>query len=228
VHHDGVVRYQPRSDSISSFGLHDDNRIVGLVLDPFRARRTQCARHDPDLRLGHARSQRGGTAGPGPWAATYSIMGVVVDLGCGAGRALQHLRRAVGGDGVVIGADVPEDMLRAARDSAQRASAALILADAETLPVVANSVDAIFAAGLLTHVPNAHDLLVNLARSARSDCRLALFHPVGRATLARRHERSLRPDELLDPSVLPDVLGAAGWVPERIDDAEHRYLALAH
>ena len=70
VHHDGVVRYQPRSDSISGFGLHDDNRVVGLVLDPFRARRTQCARHDPDLRLGHAHSQRGGTAGRWPTRRT--------------------------------------------------------------------------------------------------------------------------------------------------------------
>ncbi len=34
-------------------------------------------------------------------------------------------------------------------------------------------------------------------------------------------------DELLDPSVLPGVLAAAGWELERIDDADHRYLALA-
>ena len=57
--------------------------------------------------------------------------------------------------------------------------------------------------------------------------RLALFHPIGRAALAARHQRALRPDELLDPTVLPDVLAASGWVAERIDDADHRYLALA-
>jgi hypothetical protein len=32
---------------------------------------------------------------------------------------------------------------------------------------------------------------------------------------------------LLDPSVLPGVLAAAGWRTERIDDSDNRYLALA-
>ncbi|MDQ1382426.1 MAG: hypothetical protein QOJ71_3145, partial [Actinomycetota bacterium] len=35
-------------------------------------------------------------------------------------------------------------------------------------------------------------------------------------------------DDLLDPSVLPDVLAGTGWVPERIDDSDDRYLAIAH
>ena len=37
--------------------------------------------------------------------------GVVIDLGCGTGRALPHLRRAVGPDGVVIGIDATSQML---------------------------------------------------------------------------------------------------------------------
>ena len=102
-----------------------------------------------------------------------------------------------------------------------------MLGDATRLPVAPTRVDAIFAAGLLTHVPDATALLRELARIGRPACRLAIFHPVGRAALARRHHRELRPDDLLDPRVLPTVLGAAGWNPQRIDDAEHRYLARA-
>lgn len=154
--------------------------------------------------------------------------GVVVDLGCGTGRALAHLRTAVGADGVVVGVDVTEEMLRTARAAGDRdARASLVLADATGLPFAPRSVDGIFAAGLVTHVPDPEALLRALAEVARADGRLAIFHPIGRAALARRHGRTLRPDELLDPSVLPGVLAANGWEPERVDDAEHRYLALA-
>jgi SAM-dependent methyltransferase len=153
--------------------------------------------------------------------------GVAVDLGCGTGRALTDLRAAVGGGGVVIGIDATMQMLEVARAKHRDAHATVLLADAARLPIAVGSVDAFFAAGLLTHVPDPVDLLRVLARHARAGCRLALFHPVGRVALAARHGRTLAPDELLDPSVLPQVLAATGWAVERIDDADDRYLALA-
>jgi hypothetical protein len=55
---------------------------------------------------------------------------------------------------------------------------------------------------------------------------LGLFHPVGRRTLAARHGRTLDPDELLDPRVLPAVLAGAGWELDRIDDGPDRYWAV--
>jgi uridine kinase len=155
------------------------------------------------------------------------VNGVVVDLGCGTGRALTDLRAAVGAGGVVIGIDATTRMLEVAREKHRDAHASVLLADAACLPIALASVDAFFAAGLLTHVPDPHELLRALARHARPGCRLALFHPVGRVALAARHGRTLAPDELLDPSVLPHVLAATGWTLERIDDADDRYLALA-
>jgi SAM-dependent methyltransferase len=154
--------------------------------------------------------------------------GVVVDLGCGTGRALPLLRHAVGPQGIVVGIDATPEMLRVASDRQRDIAAPLLLADVARLPVADGSVDAFFAAGLLTHVPDPHDLLRSLARAASPDCRLAVFHPIGRAALARRHHRELRPDELLDPQVLPGLLAASGWTLASIDDGEHRYLALAH
>jgi hypothetical protein len=76
-------------------------------------------------------------------------------------------------------------------------------------------------------VPDPIALLQHLASFGSAAARLAVFHPIGRAALAARHQRALEPDGLLDPSVLPGVLARAGWTIERLDDAETRYLAIA-
>jgi SAM-dependent methyltransferase len=153
--------------------------------------------------------------------------GTVVDLGCGTGRALPFLRDAVGAAGLVVGVDATPEMLRAARDHRRDDHAPLVLADVTRLPFAPRRVDGFFAAGIVPHAPDPAALLELLARAGRPGCRLAIFHPVGRAALARRHHRELQPDELLDPRVLPGVLAASGWAPESVDDADHRYLALA-
>jgi SAM-dependent methyltransferase len=152
---------------------------------------------------------------------------VVVDLGCGTGRALTALRRAAGTGATVIGVDVTPEMLRAAAASDRQGTGELVLADVDALPLRPASVDAFFAAGILGHVPDPARLLQTLASFARPGARLAVFQPIGRAALAARHQRALQPDELLDPSVLPDVLAGAGWTIETLDDGESRYLAIA-
>jgi ubiquinone/menaquinone biosynthesis C-methylase UbiE len=152
---------------------------------------------------------------------------IVVDLGCGTGRALPLLRRATGTDGVVVGMDATVEMLHAACAKDRHEHAQLVLADVARLPIVRGRVDAILAAGIVTHVPDPRALLAALARAGAPGCRLAIFHPIGREALARRHQHALEPGELLDPNVLPGVLAGTGWTLGTIDDAGHRYLALA-
>jgi SAM-dependent methyltransferase len=149
---------------------------------------------------------------------------VVVDVGCGTGRALPALRTATGAAGLVIGLDATLAMLEAA---AGRGRALLVAADARCLPLRDASVDVLFAAGLVTHLPDLHAGLVELARVCRVGGRLALFHPTGRAALAARHGRALSDDELLDESRLDASLAVCGWVLDVYDDAPDRFLALA-
>jgi SAM-dependent methyltransferase len=152
---------------------------------------------------------------------------VIADLGCGTGRALPFLRDAVGASGLVLGVDITPEMLDAAAPNTHAAHGVLVLADVTRLPVRAESLDAVFAAGLLAHLPDPGAFLRSLADAARPGARLALFHPIGRAALARRHNRALGTDELLDPRVLPGVLAVNGWTLATLDDAETRYLAIA-
>jgi SAM-dependent methyltransferase len=153
--------------------------------------------------------------------------GVVVDVGCGTGRALPALRMAVGPAGTVIALDITPEMLAVARPAATLAAAALVLADARALPFRDGSVDAIFAAGLVNHLPDTGAGLRGLARVTRPGGLLVLFHPSGRAALAARHGHALSPDEPLAEGPLRRSTAASGWALTAYDDAPHRFFAVA-
>lgn len=153
--------------------------------------------------------------------------GVVIDVGCGTGRALPALRQAVGPRGAVIAIDVTPEMLRQARPKGRLADAALVLADARRLPLADASADAVFAAGLVNHLPDAEAGLGELARVTRRGGRLVLFHPSGRAALAARHGRAPTPDEPLAEGPLLRSTRVAGWRLTGYDDTADRFFAVA-
>jgi SAM-dependent methyltransferase len=153
--------------------------------------------------------------------------GAVLDVGCGTGRALPALRSAVGPAGTVIGLDLTPQMLAVAKANRRAEHAALLLAEASRLPLADASVDAVFAAGLVNHLPHVTAGLAELARITRSGGRLIIFHPSGRAALAARHGRTLRPDEPLAERRLSALLASTGWGLDGYDDPPDRFLALA-
>ncbi|MGW6915266.1 class I SAM-dependent methyltransferase [Kitasatospora sp. NPDC054939] len=165
------------------------------------------------------------------YAAAIAELGLrpgasVLDAGCGTGRALPLLRAAVGPDGTVLGADVTPEMLAEAA-ARHPGSAELLLADCARLPLPASGLDAVFAAGLVSHLADPELALHELARVTRPGGRLALFHPLGRAALAARHGRELTPDDRRAEPNLRPLLSAAGWELESYTDTDERWLALA-
>ncbi|MEV6631767.1 class I SAM-dependent methyltransferase [Actinoplanes sp. NPDC051470] len=152
--------------------------------------------------------------------------GVAIDIGCGTGRALPPLRDAVGPAGTVIGVDHTPEMLQVAAGRARASAATLVQGDARQLPFATGTADALFAAGLVTHLPEQDEALSELARITRPGGRLILFHPTGRATLAARHGRTLDPSELLAADVLPAVMSRTGWSLLSYDDAPDRFHAV--
>ncbi len=152
---------------------------------------------------------------------------VVIDVGCGTGRALPALRQAVGPHGAVMAVDLTPEMLRHARAKGRGAHATLVLADARQLPFASASADAVFAAGLIMHLPDPEAGLRQLARITRPGGLLILFHPSGRAALAARHGRTLEPDEPLAAVPLQRSTQITGWRLTTYDDAEYRFLAIA-
>ncbi|MGA5289728.1 class I SAM-dependent methyltransferase [Streptomyces pseudogriseolus] len=153
--------------------------------------------------------------------------GRVLDAGCGTGRALPALRGAVGRSGVVLGADLTPAMLREAARAGRDRDGALLLTDVARLPLRSSSLDAVFAAGLIAHLPQPGENLREIRRVVRPGGTLALFHPVGRAALAARQGRRLTPDDLRAEPNLRALLTSAGWRMMSYVDEDTRFLALA-
>lgn len=166
------------------------------------------------------------------YAAAVAELGLragdrVLDAGCGTGRALPPLRAAVGPSGVVLGADLTPAMLREAVRAGRDRDGTLLLTDVAALPLRAGSLDAVFGAGLISHLPNPAEDLRELARVVRPGGVLALFHPIGRAALAARHGRPLTPDDLRAEPNLRPLLAGSGWRLTSYVDEDTRFLALA-
>ncbi|MEV5101234.1 class I SAM-dependent methyltransferase [Streptomyces massasporeus] len=166
------------------------------------------------------------------YAAAVAELGLrtgdrVLDAGCGTGRALPPLRAAVGASGVVLGADLTPAMLREAVRAGRDRDGQLLLADVAALPLRSRSLDAVFGAGLISHLGNPPENLRELARVVRPGGVLALFHPIGRAALAARHGRPLTPDDLRAEPNLRPLLAGSGWRLTSYVDEGSRFLALA-
>ncbi|MEU0840562.1 class I SAM-dependent methyltransferase [Streptomyces sp. NPDC005962] len=151
----------------------------------------------------------------------------VLDAGCGTGRALPALRAAVGPGGTVLGFDLTPAMLEAAVRAGRDRDGALALADVARLPLRDGCLDAVFAAGLISHLTDPADALRELARVVRPGGSFALFHPVGRAALAARHGRELTPEDLRAEPNLRPLLARCGWRLDAYTDEDTRFLALA-
>jgi SAM-dependent methyltransferase len=166
------------------------------------------------------------------YAAAVADLGLregdrVLDAGCGTGRALTPLRAAVGASGVVLGADLTPAMLQAAVRAGRADDGQLLLADVAALPMRSHALDAVFAAGLIAHLPQPGENLQELARVVRPGGRLALFHPIGRAALAARQGRQITPDDLRAEPNLRPLLAGSGWRMTSYVDEDARFLALA-
>lgn len=95
--------------------------------------------------------------------------GSVLDVGCGTGSTTLAYARRLGRGGRVVGLDISEPMLAAARERAERAgsTATFLQADAQTHPFAAASVDLILSRFGVMFFADPVAAFANLRRASR-------------------------------------------------------------
>jgi SAM-dependent methyltransferase len=156
---------------------HTTTRMVAQTLETY----------DRDARLFLARWGRPRYKRPAllaEWLAFLPAQAVLLDAGCGGGQDSRHLR-SLGHR--VVGLDRTFALLQFARQRAP--SFPLLLADMRALPIQTRSLDGIWAAASLVHLPKAaaRDVLVKLRRCLRPGGSLAATVTSGtRSRILRR------------------------------------------
>ncbi|HEX5647423.1 MAG TPA: class I SAM-dependent methyltransferase [Nitrospira sp.] len=143
------------------------------------------------------------------WASVLPQPARVLDLGCGAGQDARYLTKL---GHQVIGLDRTMPLLRFARR--RSASVPFVLADMRTLPVRSGSLDGVWAAASLIHVPKsvARQVLRKLRDCVQPDGLLAATVTYGLRSRVKeggwmpgRYFARWKKDELAR------VLARAGW-----------------
>ena len=133
---------------------------------------------------------------------------IVLEVGCGYGNGLAALREGVGPAGRVVGLDVSQGMVRAARERvADRGwgNVEVVRGDARQPPLAPGAFDAAFAAMSLSAVPEP---------AAAIEASAAALRPGGRLVVLDARPFQAWPWRLLNRVVVPISAFATNWVPE--------------
>lgn len=181
---------------------HTTSRVVAQTLEIY----------DRDARLFLARWGKPRYKRPAllaEWLKLLPVRAVLLDLGCGGGQDARYLRRA---GYRVIGLDRTTALLRFAK--AHAPAVPLVLADMRRLPIRTGSLDGIWAAASLVHLPKAaaRDVLAKVRRCVKPGGVLAATLTYGvRSRILRKGWIPGRYFARWEKSELARAIHRAGW-----------------
>jgi len=161
----------------------------------------------------------------------------VLDVGCGTGPSTAAAARAVRPGGSVLGLDLAQELIEAARQRVREPEVDWLVADATTAPLPEAKFDAVISRFGVMFFADPEAAFANLARATRAGGRLAMVVWPRRTeveqftlpyeTVRRALERARvayeepaadgGPFSLSDPDRVREILEGAGWSEATVD-----------
>ncbi|MGH3904067.1 MAG: class I SAM-dependent methyltransferase [Pseudonocardiaceae bacterium] len=152
----------------------------------------------------------------------------VLDVATGTGLAAREAVGLLGPDGFVVGTDISAGMLRVAREAAGGQRCWFVQADAAAAPFRSGVFDAVACVAGVSYLPDPTAALVEWGRVCRATGRAVVTTPPVEGITTARVLRQAAADEgmelvnpggpLADPVQRAQVLAAAGWAEQGVDE----------
>jgi ubiquinone/menaquinone biosynthesis C-methylase UbiE len=155
---------------------------------------------------------------------------VVLDAGCGTGRLLPLLRRAVGEEGAIVEMDLSGEMLKIGKRKRGGWRAHFVQADVQRIPVARGLFDAVVCFGLFPHIVDKRAALTEFRRVLKPGRPVVIAHLMGREELNALHSGfsgSVSHDTLPDEGAMRELFRSAGFKDAVIRDEYSLYFARA-
>ncbi len=153
----------------------------------------------------------------------------IVDLGCGTGVLFDLLRRRVGPEGMVVGVDLSEEMVKKARKNFPFKNIMTIDADAEMLPLKSDLFDVAVSFAAFAHFTCQERVMEEASRILKKGCKFHIIHLLSSKELDTYHLKAGGPvaDDHIPPlERMKEIFSQGNFVDVSIIDHPGLYLAV--
>lgn len=152
----------------------------------------------------------------------------VLDAGCGTGRLVPFIRKAVGGEGMLVEMDFSREMLKIGQKKYLSQNTGFVQSDAQMIPLKDDTFDVVICFALFPHISHKEKALREFQRVLKPQSPLIIAHPMSREELNRFHSRVKGPvtqDFLPDEREMEKLFSAARFRNLSIKDQPSLYIA---
>jgi SAM-dependent methyltransferase len=154
----------------------------------------------------------------------------VLDVGCGTGRLIPQLKKAIGETGKLVELDFSFEMLKIGKNRWDYRNLFFLQGDGHELPLKDSSIDTVICLAFFPHLSDRVKGMKAFARVLKPGGKLIIAHQMNREELNRFHGNIDGPvsDDLLpDENRMKELFEGAGFTGIEIEEGPGLYLAAA-
>ncbi|UCE19669.1 MAG: methyltransferase domain-containing protein [Gemmatimonadota bacterium] len=152
----------------------------------------------------------------------------VIDIGCGTGTLIPHIKNCVGKEGTVYALDFAEEMLRVLKTDTELSSVILICADIVKIPVCDHFFDHVLCFATFPHFNDKRAALSEMRRILKTGGKMTIAHLMGSREMNQFHGRAggvVQHDYLPHGEEMKELLRRSHFSEINVVDEPNLYLA---